>query len=446
MATRRRRSAARFTHVERVEVYLWGQQVGVTALDPGYGFYAFRFTPEFRATGIDPSPLHMPVHEDRTFLFTDLPEATYRRLPAMLNDSLPDDFGNALIDRYMADKGISAREVSSLDRLAYMSNRAMGALQFRPARGPATQKATAVELGELVSQARKAVTGSVAHEDDATAALRNIIEVGTSAGGARAKAVIAWNRNTNEIRTGQLEAPPGFEHWLLKFDGMGNDRELGSSGHYGRIEYAYYLMAREAGLDMTECRLLEENGRAHFMTRRFDREQADVRHHVQTLCAMAHLDYKKKAANAYSQLFATIRELNLPYRDREEAFRRMVFNAMARNCDDHTKNFAFRLRRGQPWELAPAYDVTFAHNPKGEWTHQHLMSINGRFKDFSEQDLLAEAERFAIGTAPAVIDQVRAAILRWSVFAERAGLAKAQAQRIAAELLPMRRRRAARAG
>lgn len=446
MATRRRRSAARFTHVERVEVYLWGQQVGVTALDPGYGFYAFRFTPEFRATGIDPSPLHMPVHEDRTFLFTDLPEATYRRLPAMLNDSLPDDFGNALIDRYMADKGISAREVSSLDRLAYMSNRAMGALQFRPARGPATQKATAVELGELVSQARKAVTGSVAHEDDATAALRNIIEVGTSAGGARAKAVIAWNRNTNEIRTGQLEAPPGFEHWLLKFDGMGNDRELGSSGHYGRIEYAYYLMAREAGLDMTECRLLEENGRAHFMTRRFDREQADVRHHVQTLCAMAHLDYKKKAANAYSQLFATIRELNLPYRDREEAFRRMVFNAMARNCDDHTKNFAFRLRRGQPWELAPAYDVTFAHNPKGEWTHQHLMSINGKFKDFSEQDLLAEAERFAIGTAPAVIDQVRAAILRWSVFAERAGLAKAQAQRIAAELLPMRRRRAARAG
>jgi serine/threonine-protein kinase HipA len=446
MAARRRRSATRFTHVDRVEVYLWGQQVGVAALDPGYGFYAFRFTPEFRATGIDPSPLHMPVREDRTFLFTDLPEATYRRLPAMLNDSLPDDFGNALIDRYMADKGVSAREVTSLDRLAYMSNRAMGALQFRPARGPATQKATAVELGELVSQARNAVSGSVAHEDDATSALRNIIEVGTSAGGARAKAVIAWNRNTNEIRTGQLEAPPGFEQWLLKFDGMGNDRELGSSGHYGRIEYAYYLMAREAGLDMTECRLLEENGRAHFMTRRFDREQADVRHHIQTLCAMAHLDYRKKAANAYSQLFATIRELNLPYRDCEEAFRRMVFNAMGRNCDDHTKNFAFRLRHGQPWELAPAYDVTFAHNPKGEWTHQHLMSINGKFKDFSEQDLLAEAERFGVGTAPAVIDQVRAAILRWRVFAERAGLAEAQAQRIGDELQPMRRRRAARVG
>lgn len=440
MATRRRRATARFTHVDRVEVSLWGRLAGVVALDPGYGFYAFRFTPEFRATGIDPSPLHMSVRQDRTFLFTDLPEATYRRLPAMLSDSLPDDFGNALIDRYMADKGVSAREVTSLDRLAYMSNRAMGALQFRPARGPATEKATPVELGELVSEARKAVAGSVAQENDASTVLRHIIEVGTSAGGARAKAVIAWNRGTNEIRTGQLAAPSGFEHWLLKFDGMGNDRELGATGHYGRIEYAYSLMARKAGLNMTECALLEENGRAHFMTRRFDREEADVRHHIQTLCAMAHLDFKKKGTNAYSQLFAAIRELNLPYGDLEEAFRRMVFNAMGRNCDDHTKNFAFRLRQGHPWELAPAYDVTFAHNPKGEWTHQHLMSINGKFKDLSEADLLAEAERFAVGTAPAVLDQVREAIREWPAFAERAGLAEAEAQRIARELMPLHRR------
>ena len=446
MATRRRSAAARFTHVDRVEVHLWNHLAGVVALDPTYGYYAFRFTPEFRATATDPSPLHMPVSEDRTFIFTDLPEPTYRRLPAMLSDALPDDFGNALIDRYMADRGVSAREVTPLDRLAYMSNRAMGALQFRPARGPATHAATSVELGELVSQARRAVTGNIAHDGETSAALRSIIEVGTSAGGARAKAVIAWNRSTNEIRTGQLAAPHGFEHWLLKFDGMGSDRELGATGHYGRIEYAYYLMAREAGIDMMDCRLLEENGRAHFMTRRFDREPADVRHHIQTLCALAHLDYKKKGTNAYSQLFTTIRELNLPYRDREEAFRRMVFNAMGSNCDDHTKNFAFRLRQGRPWELAPAYDVTFAHNPKGEWTHQHLMSINGKFKDFDEQDLLAEAELFAIGTAPVVIDQVRAAILQWESFAARAGLPEAQAQRVAADLLPMRRRRSGAGG
>lgn len=435
----RRRSVPRFTHVERVEVHLWGRLAGAVALDPGYGYYAFRFTPEFRATAIDPAPLHMPVREDRTFIFTDLPEPTYRRLPAMLSDALPDDFGNALIDRFMADRGIPARDVTPLDRLAYMSNRAMGALQFRPARGPATKAATPVELSELVSQARKAVTGSIARDDEASAALRSIIEVGTSAGGARAKAVIAWNRNTNEIRSGQLAAPPDFEHWLLKFDGMGSDRELGASANYGRIEYAYSLMAREAGLDMMECRLLEENGRAHFMTRRFDREPADVRHHIQTLCAIAHLDYKKKGTNAYAQLFTTLRELNLPYRDREEAFRRMVFNAMGRNCDDHTKNFAFRLRQGHAWELAPAYDVTFAHNPKGEWTHQHLMSINGKFKDFDEQDLLAEAERFGIGTAPRVIAQVRAAIQGWAGFAAQAGLPKGETQRIAAELLPMRR-------
>ena len=430
----KRKASTRFIHVGRVEVRLWDQLAGVAALDPAFGYYAFRFTPEFRASGVDPAPLYMPAREDRTFLFTDLPDATYKRLPAMLSDALPDDFGNALIDRYMADHGIPARDVTSLDRLAYMSNRAMGALQFRPARGPATRTATAIELSQLVDQARKALKGSVAHDNEANAALRSIIEVGTSAGGARAKAVIAWNPRTQEIRTGHLAAPAGFEHWLLKFDGMGGDRELGESSHYGRIEYAYSLMARDAGLQMTECRLLQENGRAHFMTRRFDREDGDVRHHVQTLCALAHLDFKKKGTNAYSQLFGTSRDLKLPYADREEAFRRMVFNVMGRNCDDHTKNFSFRLRQGRSWELAPAYDVTFAHNPQGEWTHQHLMSINGKFKNLTAADLLAEAERFAIGTAPRVIEQVRQAIARWPAFAGQAGVPAAQSRSIAAQL------------
>jgi serine/threonine-protein kinase HipA len=250
--------------------------------------------------------------------------------------------------------------------------------------------------------------------------------------------VIAWNRATQQIRTGQLSAPAGFEHWLLKFDGMGTDRELGSSQHYGRIEYAYSLMAGAAGVRMTECRLLEENGRAHFMTRRFDREFPDVRHHTQSLCAMAHLDYKKKGTNAYSQLFNTMRQLSLSYQDREEAFRRMVFNVMGRNCDDHTKNFAFVLKEGRSWEFSPAFDVTFAHNPRGEWTNQHLMSVNGKFKDISQSDLLAEAERFGIGTAPRVIDQVRAAIEQWPGFAQRAGLPPAPTRNIAAQLRPLK--------
>ena len=433
-----KKKAPTYKHVDRVEVHLWGQLIGAVALDPSYGFYAFRFTPEFQATGIDPSPLQMPTSEHRTFLFTELPVETYKRLPAMLSDALPDDFGNALINRYMADRGISASDVTPLDRLAYMSKRAMGALQFKPARGPRTQKPTSVELSKLVTEARKAVTGVIDSDDHASAALRSIIDVGTSAGGARAKAVIAWNRDTDEIKAGQLEAPPGFEYWLLKFDGMGLDSELGTSQDYGRIEYAYHLMARRAGLDMMECRLLHENGRSHFMTKRFDREAGDVRHHMQTLCAMSHLDFKKKGANAYSQLFGTLRELRLPYEDKEEAFRRMVFNVMGRNCDDHTKNFSFRLRKGHRWELAPAYDVTFAHNPKGEWTHQHLMSVNGKFRDFTEDDLLADAERFAIGTASRVIDEVRAAIREWPSFSQQAGLSATQAQGIEAQFLLLR--------
>lgn len=446
MATRRPRRRARpskYTHVTHVEVFLWGRRLGVVALDPTYGFYAFRYTPEFEASGIEPAPLHMPTSADRTFLFTDLPFESYKRLPAMLADALPDDFGNALINRWMLDRGIRSDDVTAIDRLAYMSTRAMGALKFKPARGPNTKLPFAIHMSELVDTARKAVHGDFDGDDHAQIALRHIIEVGTSAGGARAKAVIAWNRNTGQIRSGQLDTPPGFEHWLLKFDGMGRDSDLGSSQDYGRIEYAYHLMASAAGVRMSECRLLEENGRAHFMTKRFDREGENARHHIQSLCAMAHLDYKKKGANSYAQLLDTMVRLGLPYEQKEEAFRRMVFNVMASNCDDHTKNFSFRLRMGHPWELAPAYDVTFAHNPRSEWTSQHLMAVNGKFRDFVEADFLAEADRFAIGTAPRVIEQVRRAILQWRSFATRAGLSKKESERVHSHLLPMHAKAAA---
>jgi serine/threonine-protein kinase HipA len=421
--------------VDRVEVHLWNQLIGVVALDPRYGYYAFRFTPELQASGLEPAPVHMPAAQNRTHLFTDLPVATYHRLPAMLSDALPDDFGNALINRYMAERGISPQNITPLDRLAYMGERAMGALTFRPARGPAAQKTTAIELANLVQEARKAVSGTLDTDDHTQASLRSIIDVGTSAGGARAKAVIAWNPQTHAIQSGQLNAPPGFEHWLLKFDGMGLDAELGTSQHYGRIEYAYHLMAKAAGIHMTECRLLEENGRAHFMTRRFDRDPGNTRHHTQTLCAIAHLDYKKKGTHAYAQLFDVAKQLGLPYVEREEIFRRMVFNVMARNCDDHTKNFSFRLRQGSAWELAPGYDITFAHNPQGEWTHQHLMSVNGKFKNFTAQDLLTEADRFAIGSAPQVMAQVSEALKEWPALAKQAGLPVAQIRSLGSQFL-----------
>ena len=435
MSTKQVRRAARYVHVNQVDVYLWDQHIGAVALDPAYGYYAFAYTSEFAVAGIEPAPLHMPVRQDWVYLFTDLPDGTYRRLPALLSDALPDDFGNALINRWMADRGIAADDVTALDRLAYMSKRAMGALTFRPVRGPATQKPTAIVLSDLVEQARRAVAGHLDDDEHANAALRSIIEVGTSAGGARAKAVVAWNEQTRELRAGQLDAPPGFKHWLLKFDGMGRDSELGSPQGYGRIEYAYHLMARAAGINMTDCTLLEENGRAHFMTRRFDREDGNVRHHVQTLCAMGHLDYRKKGTNSYSQLFMVMRRLGLPYEAMEEAFRRMVFNVMGRNCDDHTKNFAFRLRQGRAWELAPAYDVTFAHNPNGEWTNQHLMSVNGKFKGFQVDDLLAEADRFGIGTSRRVIDEVRSAVRNWSTYAQTARVPGEVAQGIEAQQL-----------
>lgn len=428
-----------YKHVSVVEVHLWGMHIGSVALDPTYGYYVFAYTSEFAAKGIEPSPLHMPAASQEPYLFTDLPEATYKRLPAMLNDALPDDFGNALVNRYMADKGIAVQDVSALDRLAYMSTRAMGALTFKPSRGPTNHVPTAIELSSLVEHARQALMGVMADDAHANAALRSIIDVGTSAGGARAKAVIALQPETGEIRSGQLDAPDGFEHWLLKFDGMGADQELGTTQNYGRIEYAYHLMARAAGIKMSECRLLKESGRAHFMTKRFDREGNSTRHHMQSLCAMAHLDYKKKGTNAYSQLFSTISQLGLPYEDMEQAFRRMAFNVMGRNCDDHTKNFSFLLRKGSiTWELAPAYDVTFAHNPNGEWTHQHLMSVNGKFKGFDVADMLAEAARFGVGTAKRVIEEVRTAVLRWPEFAQQAGVPEGQIAEVRALLNPVR--------
>jgi serine/threonine-protein kinase HipA len=437
-ATKKRssRTAHGYVHVDVVNVYLWGRHMGAVALDPRFGHYAFAYTKAFCASGIQPAPLHMPAtSQDEVFLFVDLPEATYKRLPALLSDALPDDFGNALIDRYMADKGLRATDVTALDRLAYMAGRSMGALEFRPTRGPATKKATSIELSTLVTEARKAVTGAFHGDDHTSAALRSIIEVGTSAGGARAKAVIAWNPQTDEIRSGQVAAPAGFEHWLLKFDGMGKDTELGMSQDYGRIEYAYHLMARAAGIHMTHCRLLHEGGRSHFMTRRFDRGEDNERHHMQTLCAMSHLDYKRKGTNAYSQLFGTIRDLRLPYEDMQEALRRMAFNVMSRNCDDHTKNFSFLLKQGKPWRLSPAYDVTFAHNPKGEWTNQHLMSVNGKFTDIEREDMQAEADRFGVGDAPKVMDQVKAALARWPEFAAAGGVSEAERDAIGSQHL-----------
>jgi serine/threonine-protein kinase HipA len=406
--------------VDVIEVRAWGERVGAVTLDPRLGYYVFEYEPAWQASGVELAPLTMPLIRS-THVFTTLPEVTYKRLPAMLADALPDDFGNALIDAYLATQGVTREAVTPLDRLAYMANRGVGALEFRPARGPRYKKPSAVELADLVTGSRQLLQGHFGADRETEAAILQLIQVGTSAGGARPKAVIAWNPTTDEIRSGQLPAEPGFEYWLLKLDGVGRDQELGTGSHYGRIEYAYYLMARAAGIQMMESRLLEEHDRAHFMTRRFDRVKGE-KVHVQSLCAMAHLDYKQRGTHDYNQYFQVIQQLELGPEALEQAFRRMVFNVMAANCDDHTKNLSFTHLRGGRWQLSPAYDMTHAFNPKGQWTYQHLMSVNGAFRDIQMKDLRTVADRFLVPRPREVIKDVVESIARWPEFAKQAQL------------------------
>ncbi len=414
--------------VDLIEVRAWGATVGGVSIDPGLGYYVFEYDPKWQARGIELAPLTMPVSQS-LHVFPLLPEATYKRLPAMLADALPDDFGNALIDAWMAREGVPKSAITPLDRLAYLGARGMGALEFRPTRGPRHRKATAVAISRLVVSARNALSGKFDGDRETEAAITNLIQVGTSAGGARAKAVIAWNPETLEIRSGQLPADPGFDYWLLKLDGVGKDHELGTGGFYGRIEYAYYLMAKATGIEMFESRLLEENDRAHFMTRRFDRQNGS-KQHIQTLCAMQHLDFKQRGTHNYNQYFQAIAALKLPETALEEGFRRMVFNVLAANCDDHTKNLSFLMDESGKWQLAPAYDVTHAYNPKGEWTYQHLMSVNGKFQGITRADLEAVGDRFLIPGYRRIIKSVSEAVGRWPEFAGAAGLPPAEIQRV----------------
>ena len=417
-----------------IEVRAWGRRVGALAPDPKLGYYAFAYEPSWKRTGIELAPLTMPTADSRqVFTFPNLPEATFRRLPALFADALPDEFGNALIDAWMAEHGTMKAEVTTLDRLAYMGRRGMGALEFKPERGSHRESAAPLKMKSLVEEARKAVEGDLNADGHAKTALANLIRVGTSAGGARAKAVVAWNPGINQIRSGQFSMAEGFEPWIVKFDGVGKDLELGTGGDYGRTEYAYYRMATAAGIKMSPCRLLEENGRAHFMTRRFDREVKDgqtIKHHVQTLCAMNHLDYQQRSTHSYSQLFLTLAQLGAGDEALRQAFLRMAFNVMARNYDDHTKNFSFLLKRGQSWELAPAYDVTHAHNPRGRWTYQHLMSVNRKFDGIVRDDLLAAADRFAVPRAANLLSDVRSSIEKWPEHARSAGLSSSKIEEL----------------
>ena len=424
-----------YVPVDVVEVRCWGQRVGAIALDRDMGFFVFEYEPAWSERAVELAPTTMPTTiRTRAFVFPTLPVATYHGLPSMIADSLPDDFGNALTTAYLANEGIPAHQITALDRLAYLGTRAMGALEFHPLRGPRTRKATAIELSDLVVAARSALRGNIGAADRTKAAVSGLIAVGSSAGGARAKAVVALNPETGELRSGQVPADPGFEQWILKFDGVGPDQDLGASGNFGRIEYSYSLMAKAAGIQMTECRLLEEGGRAHFMTQRFDRLPADVKIHAQTLCALAELDFRLTGAHDYAQLFLAIEALGLGADTRAEAFRRMVFNVAAANCDDHTKNFSFLLPEGGAWSLSPAYDVTHAYAPSSVWTHEHLMAVNGRRIGIDRSDIEVVGDRFRVPNASEIVFQVLDSVTKWRSFAHDAHVPDAAVDEIAADI------------
>ena len=405
--------------VNLAKVYIWGEYAGAVLWNENTASATFEYEPSFVNKGWDLSPLMMPINENRAHSFRDLSKDTFMGLPGLLADALPDSYGKALLDRWLVSLGRTF--ANPVERLCYQSKRSMGALEFIPAKDDYLDKSSVIEISSLVQVAAEVLSDKSNLEtnlkEDTKEALINIIKVSTSAGGQRAKAVIAYNDTTGEVRSGQLDAAEGFDHWLLKLDGVTN-AVLGDPQHYGKIEYAYYKMALKAGIEMTECRLLEENGRSHFMTKRFDRRGGNEKIHMQTLCGMAHYDYKMLHAYSYEQAFQVMRRLRLPYGQAEQMFKRMVFNVIARNQDDHTKNISFLMDRTGTWMLSPAYDMSWAYNPKGEWTSHHQMSINNKWDNITRVDLLAVAEAMHIKKADSIINEICDAVSMWPIVAK----------------------------
>ncbi len=416
--------------VETAFVSLWGEPVGAVAWLTERSCAAFEYEPAFLKRGLDISPLHMGLEEairgDAIFSFPALVNDTFLGLPGLLADALPDKFGNSIIDAWLARNGRDSSSFSPVERLCYIGRRGMGALEFSPPVNQRFNKSVPIEVAALVELAQDVMSQRVAldagfgsDDKDNAEAIMDILRVGTSAGGARPKAVIAMN-DAGKVVSGQADIPAGYDYWLLKFDGV-SDLELGAPRGYGRIEYAYHLMARAAGIDMMECRLLEEHGRAHFLTRRFDRV-AGRKIHMQTLCGLAHYDFNLAGAYGYEQAFAVMRQLHLSKAGAIQQYRRMIFNVLARNQDDHTKNIAYLMGADGEWRLSPAYDLTYSHNPAGKWTNQHQMSINGKRDHFTREDLIAVGESISVARPGNIIDEVADAVSQWPVYARESGV------------------------
>ncbi len=423
-------------------VHLWGRQIGAVRWDQERQLGFFEYTPEFQQSGIQLAPIHMPLGPG-IFSFPGLSHASFHGLPGMLADVLPDRFGNAVIDAWLASQGRPANSLHPVERLCYTGSRGMGALEFRPAHTTAPSPRESLDLAALVALANRVLQDRTSFRtslaaNSTTEGIEHILRVGTSAGGARAKAVIAWNPQTEEVRAGDTALAPGFESWVLKFDGVSipGETSLEPARGYGLVEYAYHHMAVAAGIQMSPCRILAEGGRHHFMTKRFDRTAEGQKLHMQSLCAVGHFDFQQAGAHSYEQAMLIMRELGMSMEEVEEQFRRMVFHVLARNQDDHTKNIAFLMDKQGHWFLSPAFDETFSYNPEGIWTNQHQMSINGKLDGFCCHDLEACAQTVSLkrGRAMEIYHEVKAAVQAWPEFAEDAGVPARTAQAIQHQL------------
>lgn len=409
------------------EVKLWGRTIGAVSWDSKGEYANFEYDKAFVKSNIQIAPLTMPL-SDEIYAFPSLNEETFSGLPGLLSDSLPDKFGNALINRWLETQGRRIDSFNPVERLCYVGARGMGALEYLPAIKFGFKKSKKLDVDALVKLAGDVISNRESLKTSFTSeereeAMRDILSVGTSAGGARAKAIIAWNKTTNEVRSGQINHDKGFGYWLLKFDGVrGNkDKELEDPEGYGLIEYAYYQMALAAGIEMNKCEILTENHRHHFMAKRFDRTENGEKIHMLSLCAMKHYDFNMAGAHSYEQALHTIRQLGMSMTSIEEQFRRMVFNILSRNQDDHVKNISFLMDKAGKWSLSPAYDLTYSYNPDGMWTSQHQMSVNGKRDNFDLEDLIGCARSISMqkNRALEIVDQVQTAVSRWTEIAEK---------------------------
>jgi serine/threonine-protein kinase HipA len=419
--------------VDVAKVSIWGEDLGALSWDRERKIGSFEFFPDFLHNKWDVSPIHMPLSsgKGRIYSFPNLNEQTYKGLPGLLSDVLPDDFGNRLIDNWLSINKINSIEFTPLDRLCYIGKRGMGALEFEPSIHKYPSESTPLDIQKLIDLAQKIVNARKilklnAHE---TSSLNELLKVGSSAGGQRPKAIIAYNKQTSELRSGQTDALPGFEHYIFKFDGVSN-QELGDPKGFGRIEFAYYKMAIDCGIEMSNSMLLEESGRAHFMTKRFDRVNENEKLHMQTLCSLAHFDYKAAGVYSYENAFEIMRALRLTQKEIEQQYKRMIFNVVARNQDDHTKNISFLMSKAGKWSLSPAYDVTYSYNPTGVWTNQHQMTINGKRDEFKLYDLIEVGERASLKNSKAIVEQTISMVSTWNKYAKEAGISIKQAKAI----------------